>query len=114
MITLLKCETCGGSDFKKHELIDEFLVCTNCGNQYMTEIRNIEKDLPLDLKTNIKGNYNELEANNCIIKGDYNEIKGDYNIAIGDYNELRGIGNIAKGDYNETKKPKKKKKLKKF
>lgn len=109
MITLLKCETCGGSDFEKHKLIDEFLVCSNCGNQYMKEVRAIEKSLPIDLKVKIQGNNNDLEINNAIIKGNNNDVVGNYNIVIGNNNDVEGIGNIAKGNNNNLVKKNKKK-----
>lgn len=100
MITLLKCESCGGSDFKKHPDINEFLVCNNCGNQYMRQIRKIKENLPLDLKETIKSDMSKLKVNNCIIIGDMNNIIGDDNVIKGDMNKINGKRNITKGDMN--------------
>ena len=103
MITKLKCEGCGASDFKKHPIIDEFLVCTCCGNQYMKQIREIADNLPIDLKVTIKGDHSKLIINNAIIKGDFNTIVGNFNIVVGDHNTSKGENNILKGDFNTNR-----------
>jgi len=100
MLTLLKCETCGGSSFKPHSVIDEFLVCEFCNSQYLKSVRDIDIDIPVDLKAKIDGNHSRLFVNNCVIKGNYNNIAGNYNIILGNHNKIVGKKNIAKGNYN--------------
>ncbi len=100
MLTLLKCETCGGSSFKPHSIVDEFLVCEFCNSQYLKSVRDIEIELPVDLKVNINSNHSKIVVNNCLIKGNHNNIAGNYNVILGDHNKIVGSKNIAKGNHN--------------
>ena len=103
LLNQLKCTNCGGSDFKSHKELKDFIVCSYCGTQYTQKVKDIISELPIDLKVTIKSNMSNMKINNSIIKGHMNNITGNYNIIYGNMNNIKGIGNIVEGDMNNNK-----------
>ena len=101
-MTEIKCNNCGGNQFKPNKEIAQFLECTHCGTQYKNKVKDIEVELPVNLKVKIKTDRSKLKINNCIIEGDWNKIKGNFNAIIGNRNKVDGKGNILiQGDWNK-------------
>jgi len=111
-MTEIKCNNCGGNQFQNNKEIKDFLECLHCGTQYERKVKEIEDELPLNLKIKISSNMSNFHINNCIIDGNMNNIKGNYNIVRGNMNDIKGIGNIVEGNMNTHKEQKVKLKIK--